>query len=294
VASVPATCNVGNKDKCVYNPTPATQGIYADSYWYALNKGINLRVTDQKSAVQDLMALATTYSSINRADYRAALFKFDHANHGTQGVTRVSALTSNLSTVSTAAGNADLSILNDLAGNGCPLTGCGSSNNYLYTSFKSILTSLSTGGTYAIPNPGNGTGVAGDTPQAFLFLITDGMSDEYICNSSNVCTSGRTRSAMQTAQIAQCTALKNRKVKIAILYTEYTKESIEEDEIGQRTLANNAIGNGVATVGGSNIVSRLTDCASPGLMYTVRTNESISNALQALFSKALASARIIE
>jgi hypothetical protein len=116
------------------------------------------------------------------------------------------------------------------------------------------------------------------------------MSDEFICNASNVCTSGRTRSAMQEAQIAQCNALKNRKVKIAILYTEYTYESIEEDEVGQREIARRAIQGD----GQKSIAQALTECASPGLMYTVRTNESISNALQALFSKALASARIIQ
>ena len=106
-------------------------------------------------------------------------------------------------------------------------------------------------GAYAIPNPGNGTDVAGDTPQAFMFLITDGMSDEYTCNASNVCTSGRTRSAMQAAQLAQCTALKNRKIKIAILYTEYTYASIEDDEAGQ--LAYRDKGDRTASTGRSSI-----------------------------------------
>jgi len=286
----PETCKVDNFDKCVYNPTPSTQGTYADSYWYALNKGIRLRVTDQKFAVQDLMDLAATYSQTNEAVYQAALYTFDHANHGTQGVTRVSALNSNLSAVKAAAENANLTILNDIDGNGCPKTGCSGSNTYLYTSFKSIMTAVSPGGAFPIPNPGNGTKTAGDTPQAFLFLVTDGMSDEFICNASNSCTSGRTRSAMQEAQIAQCNALKNRKVKVAILYTEYTYESIQEDELGQRTLAKNAI---QGLNGQKSIEQALTECASPGLMYKVKTDESISNALQSLFSKALAAARII-
>lgn len=288
--TVPATCAVNGLDRCVYNPNPSSQGTYADSYWYALNKGIRLRVTEQKLAVQDLMSLAETYSETNKAVYRAALYRFDHANHGTSGVTRVSTLNNNLQAVSTAALNADLSILNDKEANGCPTTGCTSSNRYLYTSFKSILTAFSTNGAYAIPNPGNGTDAPGDKPQAMMFLITDGMSDEFTCNSSNSCTSGRTRSAMQPAQIAQCNALKNRGVKIAILYTEYTYDSIKEDEVGQREMARKAIQGD----GQTSIANALTQCATPGLMYTVRTDESISNALQALFSKALASARIIQ
>ena len=40
------------------------------------------------------------------------------------------------------------------------------------------------------------------------------------------------------------------------------------------------------------IAERLTDCASPGLMYTVKTDQSISEALQALFAKAIANARL--
>ncbi len=287
-----STCNVGGLDKCVRNriADQGTQGVYADSYWYALNQGIRLRVTDQKLAVKDLMDLADTYQDINNAEYRAAVYTFDHANHGSQGVTRVSPLATDLPGVGTAAENADLSILNDISGNGCPKTGCTSSNRYLYTSFKSIMTALSPGGAYPIPNPGNGTEAPGDTPQAFMFLITDGMSDEYICNSSNSCTSGRTRSAMQQAQINQCNALKARKIKVAILYTEYTYDSIKEDEPGQREIARKAIQGD----GQKSIEQALTECASPGLMYTVRTNESISNALQALFSKALATARIIQ
>src|SRR5690606_15558059 len=244
--------------------------------------GIRLRVTDQKFAVQDLMDLAATYSEMNKAEYQAALYSFDHKNHGNQGVTRASPLTGDLAAVSTAAGNADLNILNDISGNGCPKTGCTGSNRYLYTSFASIMTALSPGGVYAIPNPGNGT--EGDKPQAFMFLVTDGMSDENIG-------SGRTRAAMQNAQIAQCNALKNRGIKVAILYTEYTYESIEDDEPGQSAIASRAI---KGRNGQKSIAEALTECASPGLMYTVRTNESISNALQALFSKALASARIIQ
>ncbi|PNB34542.1 hypothetical protein C1X73_38205, partial [Pseudomonas sp. FW305-130] len=79
--------------------------------------------------------------------------------------------------------------------------------------------------------------------------------------------------------------IKKRGVKIAILYTEYTSASIQDDEATQRAIANAAI---------PNIPTALTACASPDLMYTVKTDQSISDALQSLFRKAVASARLTQ
>jgi len=279
-SGTPSSCNVSNLDKCVYNGSPTTQGQFADSYWYALNKGLTLRVTDERFAVRDLMDLAVSYAVDNEADYRAALYTFDHSTN----LKEIAPLSDNLTGsggVKDLTSGIDLVVVNDKAGNGRPPNGA-SGSEYLFTSFQSILRAFSPGGTYPIPNPGLGTKTSGDKPQAFLFMVTDGMSDENIG-------SGRTRAAMQQAQIEQCTALKARKIKIAILYTEYTYESIKSDEPGQREIARKAIQGD----GQKSIAQALTECASPGLMYTVKTDESISNALQSLFSKALAAARIV-
>lgn len=254
----------GTRDICVYN----ADGTFADSYWYALNKGVRLRVTDERQAASDLMTLAQSYATANSRTYRAALYTFNHSTN----LQTISALTSNLSAVSTAAQNIDVVTVNDQAGNGRPPNGQGGSE-YLFTSFASILTKMSTD----LPLvSGRGTNTVGDTPQAFLFMVTDGMSDENIG-------SGRTRTAMQDAQITQCNAIKARGIKIAILYTEYTSASIQDDEPGQRAIANAAI---------PNIAPQLTKCASPDLMFTVKTDQSITEALQALFAKAVSSARL--
>lgn len=258
-----------NKNICVYN----ADGTFVDSYWYALNQGVRLRVTDERAAVIDLMALAQTYATENSRVYRAALYTFDHSTD----LKTIVASPTDLATVSTAANKVDVVTVNDKAGNGRPPNG-NSGSEYLFTSFKSILDKM---GTVLPAKSGTGTRAPGDTPQAFLFLVTDGMSDEDIG-------SGRTRAAMQTAQINQCTAIKNRGVKIAILYTEYTVASIQDDEPGQREIARKAIEDNPT------IASRLTACASPDLLYTVKTDESISVALQALFARATASARLIQ
>lgn len=256
-----------NLDICVYN----SDGTYADSYWYAQNQGVQLRVTAERNAAKDLMSLAQSYSAANHRQYRAALYTFDHST----GFKTISDLTTDLPSVSTAANAVDLVTVNDKQANGCPMTGCTNNNKYLFTSFKTVLTQM---GSTLPAMSGQGTDAKNDTPQAFLFMVTDGMSDEDIG-------SGRTRKAMQQDQINQCTAIKNRGIRIAILYTEYTVDSIKDDEPNQRALATAAI---------PDIAPQLTKCASPGLMYTVKTDQSISEALKALFSIAVDTARITQ
>jgi Flp pilus assembly protein TadG len=254
-----------SKNICIYN----ADGTYVDSYWYAINQGVRLRVTDERAAARDLMTLAQTYAAENSRAYRAALYTFDH----TTNFKTISSLSTDLSAVRTAASGVDLVTVNDRQQNGCPPSGCTNNNKYLFTSYKSVMTNMLD----AMPTvSGKGSNDPGDTPQAFLFLVTDGMSDEDIG-------SGRTRKAMQQDQINQCTAIKNRGIKIAILYTEYTVESIKDDEPGQRAIATAAI---------PDIAPALTKCASTDLMYTVKTDQSISEALQALFAKAVATARL--
>ena len=261
-------------DTCVYN----ADGTYVDSYWYALNQGISLRVTAERSAVGDLMALAKSYAAANSRTYRAALYTFDYGQSPNNNIKTIASLTSNLDSITTASSNIDVVTVNDKIGNGCPPnTNSCNSGTYLYTSFASVMNKMTTDMPLV---SGKGTNFPGDTPQAFLFLVTDGMSDEDVG-------SGRTRAAMQTAQLAQCTALKARGIKIAVLYTEYTVASIQDDEPGQRAIANTAI------TQSPTIAERLSACASsPDLMYTVSTDQDISAALQTLFTKAVATAKL--
>jgi hypothetical protein len=132
---------------------------------------------------------------------------------------------------------------------------------------------------------GQGSDAPDDTPQGYLFIVTDGMSDE---KSSSVHAPGslnedRTRSEMVQDHIDQCNTIKAHGFKIAILYTEYTSASIKDDEPNQRDFVDANI---------KDVAPALTACASPGLMYTVKTDQSISGALQTLFAKAIANARL--
>ena len=282
------------KDVCVYN----ADGTLVDSYWYALNQGLHLRVTDERAAVQDLMALAKSYAQVNQRIYRASLYTFDHSTRPADKRLLVSIPAdktySNLDAVSAAASSVELVTVNDKSSNGCPPAPatCTSTNKYLFTSFKTLLDDMAgvNGGTGILPkNSGKGSNGPTDTPQGYLFIVTDGISDEQssLLGPKSLVpwslTADRTRSEIVQAHIDQCNKIKARGFKIAILYTEYTADSIKDDEQQQRDYVTNNL---------PDVVPALTACASNDLMYTVKTDQSISAALQALFAKAIANARL--
>lgn len=122
-----------------------------------------------------------------------------------------------------------------------------------------------------MPNPGGGTTTAGDTPQEVLFIVTDGVEDENV--------SGTRTYAMSTAE---CTAIKNRGIRIAVLYTQYLP------------LPTNSWYNTYIAPIASNIGPTMQACASPGLYFMVQSGGDISSAMTALFQQAVATARLTQ
>ena len=123
-----------------------------------------------------------------------------------------------------------------------------------------------------IPNPGNGTNQTGDTPQEVLFIVTDGVEDEQ--------NGGRLQQAINDLGNAPggnssgtnwCTTIKNRGIKIAILYTEYLPVT-----------ANSWYKTYIAPIQ-SDIGPALQACASPGLFYDAAIGADLGQALTALF-----------
>jgi hypothetical protein len=121
-----------------------------------------------------------------------------------------------------------------------------------------------------MPNPGGGTKTAGDKPQEVLFLVTDGVEDEMVGNS-------RVQSLMDPSY---CTTIKNRGIRIAVLYTTYLP------------LPTNSWYNTYIAPFQANIGPTLQSCASPGLYFQVSTNQDISGALAQLFNIAVATAHL--
>jgi Flp pilus assembly protein TadG len=121
-----------------------------------------------------------------------------------------------------------------------------------------------------MPNPGGGTRTAGDTPQEVLFIVTDGVEDEMVNGS-------RVQSLMSTSY---CTTVKNRGIRIAVLYTTYLP------------LPTNSWYNTYIKPFQPNIGSNLQNCASPGLYFQVSTDQDISGALAQLFNIAVETAHL--
>lgn len=307
----------------VYN----ADGSYVDTYWYARNKGIALRVDEMRRATADLVDTALTQSNGsggtlgNGATYRAAIFGFDYeANYRriypsdpntNDGLVTIAK--KNPDAATTAAGNAfravanssaiEAALVNDLAGNGCPApnAACTGSNRYLFTSFKGLLEGMAT----TLPaTSGAGTRAVGDTPQKILFIITDGMSDEKasIVGGINSLGSDRTRAELtgllpnpgSRTHLKKCETIKSRGIRIAILYTEYTRSSIASDEAGQRDWVSAKLYSPGPPIVPDTVAARLIDCASPGLMLKVSTDGDISAALTALFLKATTAPRLVK
>jgi hypothetical protein len=223
-----------------------------DNYALARNLGVTLRIDNVRTATQNLMTTATATSLTNSAVYRVAIYTFDVA------VTTIQTLTSNLVTAQTSAGN--IAML-QVYKNNCLTSACtaGDTDTNFDTAFSTINTTM--------PTPGNGTNAQGDTPQEVLFLVTDGVEDEMV--------SGTRTYAMNTAM---CNTIKNRGIRIAVLYTVYYP------------LPTNAWYNTYIAPIQSSIGPTLQSCASPGLYFQVSTGGDISAAMAALFTTAVQSA----
>lgn len=237
-----------------------------DYYGVAKSFNIPLRVDEAKTAVANMMTLATSTSANNKATYQAALYSFAAADTRAENFfKRQKELTSNLATVGTAAANASTSLYYN---NGCPKSDyC---NNDTDTAVSDAFIRINT----IMPFPGNGTKVAGDKPQEILFVVTDGMRDESRPG-------GRPEVAFNTNL---CNTIKNRGIRIAILYTEYLQSSMDGDDWSQSNVVPYL----------NQVEPALQACASPGLLYKVTTDDDISEALNRLFLAAVTNAHITQ
>jgi Flp pilus assembly protein TadG len=250
--------------------TPQSGGVYLDNYQVARNNGISLRTDLVTTAVQQLTTDAQTTSTANHASYRMGIFDFDYMFRQIWPTSAIGGVyvDSNLTQVSSHV--TDAKVLTYCRNN---QRICGTNDNDMGTNF----TAAFTGALANMPTkPGSGTTTPGDTPQAILFLITDGMRDENVSG-------GR---VMGPIPAAQCTTIKNRGIRIAILDTQYLPASASDSW----SVAN------VKTpfLVPDKISPALIACASPGLFYQVTTDGDIAAALSALFQKAVATAHLTQ
>jgi Flp pilus assembly protein TadG len=267
-----------------------------DYYHIARNNGVTLRIDVLRTATQQLTQTATSSETVAN-QFRMGVYTFSDTFQ------TVASLSADMSSVSTSAGAIDLA--------------------YAYYNQRDAQTSFDTAlGTInsIMPDPGSGAGAT--APQEFLFLVTDGVEDEPVGAASgsgdpadppssylppnnqpnltntlqgNV-NSGRLISLIKTDSSSLCTAIKNRGIKIAVLYTPYlpvTNNAFYNTWIGASSTNlnnNNPVNPNDPTDPANNGVGKaLKACATPGFYYQVTPNTGISEAMQALFQSAIRS-----
>jgi Flp pilus assembly protein TadG len=227
-----------------------------DNYTLAKNLGVVTRIQNLNSATQSLMDNATTTEQNYKSTYRMGIYTFN-----TGGINTITALTSSLSTAKSLAANIDVLQVyqnNWLTSN--------NSNNDEDTDFEAAMSGINT----TMPNPG--TGMAGSTPQEVVFIVSDGVDDSNIGGSRN----------QALFNTATCTTVKNRGIRIAVLYTTYLP------------LPTNSWYNTYIAPFQPQIAGNMQSCASPGLFFQVSTDQDISAAMQALFLQTVATARLTQ
>ena len=259
-----ATMVANTPDKCAF----ACHDTSTSNNYYNLAKtlGVTTRIDVLRTATQQLMdtaAATQTYSS----QFRMAIYDFG-ASAGSAGLRALFSLSSSLSSAKTAAGNIDLMTVNGQ-----------NQNSDQDTQFTNIMPAMNS----AISAPGAGTSAA---PLKYLFFVSDGVADEQNSSCLKPKTSQRCQSPLNPAL---CTTIKNRGIKIAVLYTTYL--ALPTNAWYNSWIAPFNVGP-YGPSPNSEIALSMASCASPGLYFEVSPTQGISQAMNALFQKAIADARI--
>jgi hypothetical protein len=218
-------------------------------------------------------------SALNNTTYKAALYTFD------TGLNTLATLTT---PTSAGAQVSNISLMPVYYQN-CVFSGCSSSSTTnpttdYGTDIAGALATLNS----SMPTPGLGSNTAGDTPQEVIFLVTDGVEDKIVsgasaCPNASLASHNRCQQPLDTTN---CTTIKNRGIKIAILYTEY-QQLIASTTTGIQTTDPwymswiDAYDEPDPSTG--TIALNLKACASPGFYAHVQNGGDITTALTNLF-----------
>jgi Flp pilus assembly protein TadG len=220
-------------------------------------------------------------SALNNTTYKAALYTFDVGLNTLQ----------TLASPTTAGTQVNKIALMPVLYQNCVFSGCSSTsttnpNTDYGTDIAGALTSLNS----IMPAPGLGSNAAGDTPQEVVFLVTDGVEDKISWTCPNATFASHKR-CQQPLDTTACTALKNRGIKIAILYTEYLQliNMGPSQNITDSWYMSWVDTYDEPTPNTGTIAQNLQACASPGFYSSVATGSDITGALTNLFIKVATS-----
>jgi Flp pilus assembly protein TadG len=241
-----------------------------DYYHVARNNGVTMRIDVLRTATQSLTTTATQTETLPN-QFRMAVYEFAYdgklPTNSNPAFVTIQSLTSNLNGVQNAANAIDLA--------------------YAYQDQRDDQSSFD----FALPainavmsDPGNGTSQNNgpNAPQAFLFFVTDGAEDEPGTAYGKSGNTGQGNRVIDAINPSLCTAIKNRGINIAVLYTTYLP------------LPTNAYYNAHIAPINNSIQSNLQQCASPGFFWSVSPSQGISDAMNAMFQAAIAKSRLTQ
>ncbi|WP_022719928.1 TadE/TadG family type IV pilus assembly protein [Rhodopseudomonas sp. B29] len=264
----------------------AHDGGTKDNLSIARSRNITLRIDLVTSAVNQLLntwsncpqsgisgGVMQCMSALNNTTYKAALYTFD------LGLNTLASLTT-----PTSAGTQVSNIaLMPVAYQNCVVatSNCKTDNG---TNIAGALTSLNT----IMPTPGLGSNASGDTPQEVVFLVTDGVEDKIASSCPNASFASNNR-CQQPLDTTICTTIKNRGIKIAILYTEYLQLKTPNVPVTDSWYMSWIDPYDEPSSATGAIAQKLQSCASPGFFSDVQTGGNITQALTDLFLKVASS-----
>jgi Flp pilus assembly protein TadG len=268
---------------------PSKDGLTVDNLTIARNNGVTLRIDLVTSALNQLLnswsncpqsgisgGVMQCMSALNNTTYNAALYTFD-LNLNTLAT---------LTTPTTAGTKVSNIALMPVAYQNCPVVGtnCSTDNG---TNIEGALSSLNG----IMPTPGLGSNAKGDTPQEVIFLVTDGFDDMIVSGASNcpnASLAGSNR-CQQPLNTSICTTIKNRGIKIAILYTEYLQLKTPNIPVTNAWYMSWVDPYDEPASSTGTIAQNLQACASPGFFSDVQTGGNITQALTNLFIEVASS-----
>jgi hypothetical protein len=253
-------------DKCAF----ACHDLNDPNNYYNLAQtlGVTTRIDVLRTATANLMDTAKktlTYSN----QFRMAIYDFG-GDAGSAGLRSLFLLSSSLDSAKSAANNIALMTVN---GQG--------QNNDQDTGYTAIFPAING----VISAPGTGTS---SSPLKYVFFVSDGVADE----SNSSCLKPKSGSLRCQSPIdpSLCTTLKNRGIKIAVLYTTYLALPTNPWYMSWIDPFNKGPYSPASV--NSEIALNMQSCSSPGLYFEVTPTQGISDAMTKLFQKAVADARI--
>ncbi|SIQ09979.1 Putative Flp pilus-assembly TadE/G-like [Rhizobium sp. RU20A] len=228
-----------------------------NSYYNLARKiGATIRIDVVAQATASLMDEAKAQMQFAQ-QFRMAAYTFGEKAEDLK-LQKVASLTSNLTSVKKKTDSIKLMSI--------PYQGY---DNDQQTSFDNALTKISA----EIGKPG--TGASTSDREKIVFFVSDGVGDSY---KPSTCTKKTTGGRCQEPiDITYCKALKDRGIRIAVLYTTYLP------------LPTNGWYNDWIKPFQGEIAGRMEACASPGLFFEVSPTEGIDAAMKALFHRVIQS-----